>query len=886
MWQFLAKLALGILSLRYKVRVKGLESLQGLEKKGGVLFLPNHPAHIDPALVFFLLWPRFRMRPIVIEYVYRLPLLRPIMRLVRAISIPNFDTSVNQLKVRRATEAMHTLVEGLSRRENFVLYPAGKLKSSGREILGGASALHSLLQECPDAPIVLIRTTGLWGSSFSRALTGKSPDLPSTLRQGFWTLCKNLFFFTPRRNVEVEIALAPSDFPKKGSRIECNRFLEHWYNRYPNHKEEEPLSLVPPLFWSKKVPSPFVDHKEGRLGASPPISGELKTKVYEEVRRILDNPGVAIEPSMSLSLDLGMDSLNIAELITFLSRHTKASEVHPEDIETVQHVLEIAAGAKGRASGEVKRGSTFCFPQEPNRQGPALPMGRTIPEAFLYSVERMGKSYACADDLVGPLSYKKLLRSILVLSQVFRKIPQKRVAVLLPASVGAYLTILALLFAKKVPVMLNWTLGPRYLDHMLQLASVEKTLTSWRFIDKLSHVEFGKLIDNVDMLEDIRSRLSLGQKLRGLFLSWLPHKVLVRLLGLDRIDPASPCVILFTSGTEAAPKGVPLSHRNVLANQRSAMQCIHLEKRDCLYGILPPFHSFGFSVAGLFPLLCGLKAVFFPDPTDSFALAEGIFRWKVTMFCSAPSFLQGLIAAATPEQIASIRIFVSGAEKASDSLRKKVSSMVPHSLFAEGYGITECSPILTLQRFNLPPHGVGQPLPDIELCTIHPETQELLSPHLEGEICVRGPNVFAGYLGNIASPFLEKEGHTWYKTGDIGYLDETQNLILTGRKKRFVKIGGEMVSLSAIEHVLLESLLQQGRIDAEAPVLAVLAKEQDPPRLFLCTTLSLELDEVQKMLQEKGFSRLVKIHQIVPLEEIPLLGSGKIDYRTLQERIS
>src|SRR3989338_4395713 len=196
-WILLSKLCWILLSLRYRIKVKGLDKLHAARRaqKRGLLFLPNHPAHMDPLFLFLLLWPAFRMHPVVIEYIYRLPLLRSVMRVVRGISIPNFDTSVNQLKVKRAQEAILKVAEGLKNGENFVLYPAGRLKSSGKEVLGGASGAHALVQECPSAGIVLVRTDGLWGSSFSRALLGRSPELPKTLWHGFKILLKNGLFF-------------------------------------------------------------------------------------------------------------------------------------------------------------------------------------------------------------------------------------------------------------------------------------------------------------------------------------------------------------------------------------------------------------------------------------------------------------------------------------------------------------------------------------------------------------------------------------------------------------------------------------------------------------------------------------------------------------------
>jgi long-chain-fatty-acid--[acyl-carrier-protein] ligase len=183
---------------------------------------------------------------------------------------------------------------------------------------------------------------------------------------------------------------------------------------------------------------------------------------------------------------------------------------------------------------------------------------------------------------------------------------------------------------------------------------------------------------------------------------------------------------------------------------------------------------------------------------------------------------------------------------------------------------------------------VGQLLSNVELCIIHPVTQALLPSSSEGEICVRGPNVFSGYLGNPRSAFIEINGQKWYRTGDIGHLDPDGNLMISGRLKRFAKQGGEMISLGAIEEVIYAELIRQQRISVDVPSLAVVADERDSskPQLILFTTISIDLNEINEILRQAGFSRLIKISAVRTLREIPLLGIGKTDYRSLQTFIT
>lgn len=891
---FVCWLMRGVLSLRYRIEVRGLDraNFQSLKEDRGILFLPNHPAHMDPLFINLLLWPRFRMRPVVVDYIYRTPMLRFFMKFLNAQPIPNFETSVNQIKVRKAQLAVSQVADGLRRKENFLIYPAGRLKNSAQEILGGASAVHDVLQEYPEVNIVLIRTTGLWGSSFSRALTGHSPDLKANIIRGIKKILKSLIFLMPRRKVLIDIEVQPADFPRTGERLEINRYLEQWFNRYIGKDgkitDQEPLNLVSYSCWRKDIPEVYQPQQKSKKAAVQEISSKVSAKIFAEICKIIEKPGFEVQKEMSLASDLGMDSLQIAELVSFVGRTYNIEDLHPEDFNTVQNVLEIADGAPVGERARPVSASTLTWPIEENRPSPFLIYGDTIPEAFLKACELMGDAPACGDDLIGVLNYKQVKLNALVLAEYFRRLPYEYIGVMLPASTIASLIVYAILLAGKTPVMMNWTLGPRNLDGMAKLSGIGTVISSWRFIERISHVDFGGLVDSLQFIEDIREKLTLGMKLKGAIRSRFSTKTIIRSLGLHRMDPNKSAVILFTSGTEAIPKGVPLSHANILSNLRAALQCVDLNNRDVLYAILPPFHSFGFVVCIIFPLITGSRVAYYPDPTDSFAIVEGIHRWKATFICSAPSFLKGVFQTAKKEQMATMRYFVSGAEKTPPEFYEQVKALAPAARILEGYGITECSPVLAISRPNLPPRGVGHPLPNVEVCIIHPTTLAEISSLSEGEICVRGPNIFSGYLGSPRAAFIEIRGKRWYRTGDIGHIDADGYLIISGRLKRFIKIGGEMISLGAIEDVVYSELLRQQRISAELPSIAVCSEEKESgkPQIILFATIAIEADEVNDILLKAGFSRLVKVASVRKVPEIPLLGIGKTDYRSLETLIA
>ncbi|KPK32334.1 MAG: hypothetical protein AMS24_04490 [Chlamydiae bacterium SM23_39] len=886
---FLCSVGRILLSLRYRIKVKGRKNLKkkNFKKDIGTLFLPNHPALVDPIIISILFWPKFHIHPLVIEYVYRQSGINFIMRLFKALSIPNMDTSLNEIKIKNAQGVVEKIIKGLKEKKNYIIYPAGRLKHTGKEIVGGASATQNILQNCPDVNIVLIRTTGLWGSSFSRAYTGKTPDFKSTLIRNIKHLFLNFLVFMPRRRVLIEVELAAEDFPRSGSRLEVNRYLEKWYNKYPINGiflESEPLNLISYSFWKKKIYKIHKTEEIMRKKEEVKFSSKVEEKIFSELNRL--QPDIPITSNLNLSRDLGLDSLDISELISFLCVNFDIEQIHPEDIETVQDVLEIAEGKKKIKKVE-KPEIFYSWPKEKKRGDIIIPDKETIFESFLHTCDRMKNFSACGDDLMGVLSYNKIKLAAILFSQKIKRMGGTYIGVLLPASVVSYIVIFAIMLAKKIPVMLNWTAGPRNLNHMVSKANVKSIITSWRFLERISNIEFGDITNKLYLVEDLKKEITFKEKVKSFFIFKLKAKNIIKILNLGNIKKDDPAVILFTSGTESYPKGVKLSHNNILSNQRAALKCVDLKSEDILYGILPPFHSFGFSVAGIFPIISGLKVAFSPDPTDSYAIAEGIERWKISLLCAAPSFLKGIIKAATEEQLKSVRLFVTGAEKAPKELFNKVRSLSKKII--EGYGITECSPMISLTREEeAEDKGVGKILPGIEFCTINPETEKVLSKNEEGEICVRGPNVFSGYLEKeIKSPFIEIDGKEWYRTGDLGYLDKSDNLILSGRLKRFTKIGGEMVSLGGIEEIILKDLISKNIDLGEGAPLAVCAieKHAEKTELVLFTTLSLDKNEVNMILKKAGCSRLIKINKVKIMDQIPLMGTGKVDYRFLQKMI-
>lgn len=849
----------GLVSLRFRVKVTGMEAVESIPPKG-ILILPSHAAEIDPLILMLVLWPRFRPKPLVVEHFFYQKGLRFFMELVRSLPLPNVDIA-NPWKIRQIEKLKKRVLTELKEGENFLIYPSGKLKTTPEEQIGGASMVYDLVKEAPDVPLLLVRTRGLWGSHFSRALADATPDFGKAAWEGFFKIIlKNGIFFAPRRHVEVELAWAPNGALKKAERLEFNRALEQWYNE----KGPEPLNLVSTVFWKEELP--VVNKQKERTAPLKPVPKEVEQEILSQLSKASRRPVDQINPSLSLSNDLGLDSLDIAQLYLFLEERYGTSPIVPGQLQTVGEFLQAAVGevkpVESEAASKKKRPK---WPRESQRPAPIMPPGETLQEVFLRTCERMSSFTASTDQLTAPLSYKNFKRAALVISLKIAEMEGEKIGIMLPASVAAYVMVFAVLLAGKVPVMLNWTAGPRSLEHCCKLCDLKVILSSYRFLSRLEGADLGNTDDLVHVLEEERRKIPLKMKLKGLFLSMCSSK---HILKRCPANPKDPAVIIFTSGTETLPKGVPLSHFNLLSDQRSALTRVTLQSNDILYGVLPPFHSFGLSVTGVLPLLIGLKTCYSPDPTDGRALATNIEHWKPTLFCCAPSFIQTLLRVAKPEQLTSLRLTVTGAEKAPNTLFEAFSKMGLQLI--EGYGISECSPIVTLEREGEPHRGVGKPIPGVEL-KIHEE-----------EILIAGPIVFDGYLGDVPSPFIEIEGKRWYRSGDRGTLEPDGTLVLTGRLKRFIKIGAEMISLGGIEEDLMKKAPK-----SDKPSLAVTAvgEEEGKADIVVFTTFPLTREEAAEHLKELGHSKLVKISEVRQIKEIPLTGTGKTHYRLLDEMI-
>jgi long-chain-fatty-acid--[acyl-carrier-protein] ligase len=857
-----------LLSLRYRLRVHGLDQVRKLP--GPLLILPNHPALTDPLLVLAGTWPALKPRPMLYEGNFR-GLLYPMMKLLNAVRVPDLEQASMNAR-DRARQAVSGVIDGLRRGENHILWPSGHLQRDGTEQLGGARTLADVLQEVPEAQVVLVRTRGLFGSTFSYAFTGGHPHLGRRLLAAAGWLLANLLLFMPRRRVEV--TLEPIDRRELPERR--RETLNPWFEaRYNRDGPEEP-TFVPYHFLLGPRSHEFPEVREA--GAADP--GRVKPDVREAVAQVvadkLGRPLTGAEQRPETTFDqLGLDSLDRMELALRVEHQFGFSG--DEVPATLGQLWALAAGLAER--GPVKPPPPEWF-RPSSDTGPLEIRGDTLAEAFANRTLATPRDVAVADDLAGVLTYEKLLAGALTMARRFRDLPAANVGLMLPASAASDVAFLGLHLAGKLPVLLNWTTGPANLAHAARTMGLTHVVTSQTFVDRA-----GVAVEGTQylFLEKLRQGVGKLEQLRALLaVRWLPGRVRGR---LPRPDGDQPGVVLFTSGSEKAPKAVPLTHRNLLSNERSGIEFFRLTRADSLLGFLPAFHSFGMSVTGLMPLLGGMRVVRHPDPTDARGLARKAAAYRPTLLAGTPTFVSYLLDRAEPGQLDSLRLIIVGAEKCPDVLRERCARLAPRAELLEGYGITECAPVVSANRPGAnKPGTLGRPLPGVEVCVVDLETDEVLPPGRMGMLLVSGPNVFPGYLGDEgSSPFRERDGKRWYVTGDLASLDGDGFLHFGGRLKRFLKAGGEMISLPALE----EPFARSHPPTEDGPRVAVEGVEtEEGRRIVLFTTEPTTLAEANRLLEKEGFRGVMRLSEVRRLERIPVLGTGKTDYKALRAQVT
>jgi acyl-[acyl-carrier-protein]-phospholipid O-acyltransferase/long-chain-fatty-acid--[acyl-carrier-protein] ligase len=497
--------------------------------------------------------------------------------------------------------------------------------------------------------------------------------------------------------------------------------------------------------------------------------------------------------------------------------------------------------------------------------------GRAVFDALIDARDRHGaKKPILEDQERRPLSYTDLIRGAFALGRKIAAMTDKseRVGVLLPSSAGAVVTFFALHAFGRTPTMLNFTAGIRNLRAACKLAGVKRILTAHRFVDQ------GKLDDLIDALqadceivylEDVRANIGVADKAFAALAGALPRRFRAPAKASD------PGVILFTSGSFGAPRGVMLSQGNLSANVDQIAAHIDLDPNWVMFNPLPVFHCFGLTGGVLLPILTGMKAFQYPSPLHVKQIPPLIQDCKASILLATDTFVNQYARSAEPGELSGLKFVVCGAEKVRDETHNLVAERFGPVPLLEGFGATEASPVIAV---NTPPDNrrgtVGPVLPGMEV-----RLEPVDGIPVGGRLYVRGPNVMAGYLNDAGGVDAPEGG--WHDTGDVVTIDGDGYVRILGRVKRFAKIGGEMVSLTAAED-LAAGLWP----DARHAVVSMQDARKGERLVLVTDRLDASVSDLVAHAQALGAPELAVPRRIVRAPEIPVLGSGKTDYVAIQ----
>jgi len=501
----------------------------------------------------------------------------------------------------------------------------------------------------------------------------------------------------------------------------------------------------------------------------------------------------------------------------------------------------------------------------------------TLAQEFIGLCREHRRKIALKDVSRTELSYGKALAGAFVLGGHFSRYKEKTIGLLLPNISATVLLFLGLQLCRKVPAFLNYASGTAALKHMMALADLDIIVTSREFLERVgigADIFVGR---RLVFLEDVRAEISIVDKLRAVWKS----RFAGRYYGTKPDEHRETAVILFTSGSEGIPKGVPLSHENIVTNIYQCLSRIDVRENDYLLNALPMFHSFGLTVGVLLPLFAGARTYLYVSPLHYRVVPETAYVENCTILLGTNIFLSGYGKKANPYDFYTMRYIYCGAEALLDPVFQTYARKFGIRVMS-GYGATECAPVLSMNNAVEYEYGtVGKILPGMEYKLV-PVAGIDGNDGEAGRLCVKGGNVMRGYLKNEAANYkflVEDEG--WYDTGDIVEMTGNGFLKIIGRQKRFAKVSGEMVSLTAVEEALGGVFGEQ----KETALIAIPDEQRGERIILVANSPAVTLKTAREILRSKGFSEIAHPREIRYLQRLPKLGAGKVDYVQLNRML-
>ncbi len=514
---------------------------------------------------------------------------------------------------------------------------------------------------------------------------------------------------------------------------------------------------------------------------------------------------------------------------------------------------------------------------------------RPLPVGFLDSARRNWGRPAMADSSGRDLTFgKTLVGALLFRRLVLKRCPaEKMIGVLLPPSVPSAVLNLGITLAGRVPVNLNYTSPLQTMNAAIERCGIKTIFTSEKLLERFDLPKRAEMV----MLEDVAKTISAMDKVVwGVIARLTPVSLLRRALIPRQVTLDSLATVIFSSGSTEMAKGVMLTHRNIVSNVQAMVQAIDVDRYDCLLGVLPFFHAFGFTVGLWLPACAGFRVVFHTNPLESRTIGELCRKYGVTLMIGTPTFMLEYVRRCDPQDLASVRVPIAGAEKMRPEIADAFWEKF-HLDLVQGYGCTETSPVVSVetagrrtqsQMGSLERGSVGRPMPGVAVRIVNPESFETLGPGREGMLLVKGPGVMAGYLGEPEQTRQVIWQDGWYVTGDIAKLDEDGFITITDRVSRFSKIAGEMVSHVYLEHVLHGAL---GSMEQRLVVTSVPDEQKGERFVVLHLDLGMDVEELLKRVRSCGLPALwvPRREHFFKVESLPLMGSGKLDLKQVRQ---
>ncbi len=599
---------------------------------------------------------------------------------------------------------------------------------------------------------------------------------------------------------------------------------------------------------------------EGRLT----VTGSLM-KVYDGVGLIAEKAGVKVVPVRIEGLE--------ATLFSRLNKLQVQRRWFPKVRVTILEPVELTVPEEIKGKARRQAAGTQLYQIMSDMIFKTTPIDRSVFQSVVEAAKVHGKSrMAVEDPITGGLSYKRLLIGARVLGTKFMPLvgESKAIGVMLPNANGAAVTILGLMSANRVPAMINFSAGASSILAACKAAEISTILSSRGFIEK---AKLQPLLEQLQtrvkfvFLEDIRATVTFSDKMSAM----LNHeKPLAVSNGDDR------AAILFTSGSEGTPKGVVLSHKNMLANTAQAAARIDFGRQDKVFNVLPVFHSFGLTVGLILPLVSGVPVYLYPSPLHYRIVPELIYGSNATILFGTDTFLTGYARSAHAYDFRSLRYILAGAEPVKDTTRRTYMEKFGLRIL-EGYGVTETAPVLAINTPMFNKFGtVGRAMPGMET-----RLEKMPGVDEGGRLHVKGPNIMLGYLKLDKPGVLEPVVDGWHDTGDIVTIDDMGFITIKGRAKRFAKIAGEMVSLAAVEVLASECWT-----DAMSAVAAIPDAKKGERLILVTNKKGATRMQFQTFAKSKGASDLMLPADIMVVDELPVLGSGKLDFVGVAKLVS